>query len=191
MTILRWAPAPSTVLLLFALATTGLTIITQFVLSGPSPPLPSGSNSLPVPGQLLDTLRWFSTLAAPISWTGVISLWMWRGRVRSKWKELGFDRDVFQLMTRMRGAATRLAVLEALVTPADRLQLAKKLGLDWKAIDNQVSILLRYNLICEKEAFGKVRIYSVSENGKKLLRLMKKIDTSRVDTLQLGSTAGS
>jgi len=91
----------------------------------------------------------------------------------------------------MRGAATRLALLEALDAPTDRLQLAKKLGLDWKAIDNQVGILLRYGLICEKEAYGKVRIYSVSENGKKMLRLIRELDKPKPEALQPGFATGS
>ncbi|MDV3278542.1 MAG: hypothetical protein LYZ69_08810 [Nitrososphaerales archaeon] len=66
-------------------------------------------------------------------------------------------------------------MLEALDTPMDRLQLANKLGLDWKAIDRQTEILCKYGLIREQQAYGKVKIYSLSENGKTMLKLIKEL----------------
>ena len=61
-------------------------------------------------------------------------------------------------MTRMKGAATRLKLLESLDTPMDRLQLANRLGLDWKAIDRQMEVLCRYGLDREEQAYGKLRM---------------------------------
>ena len=78
-------------------------------------------------------------------------------------------------MTQMKGAATRLKLLESLDTPTDRFQLANKLGLDWKTIDRQTEILCRYGLVREEQAYGRVRIYSLSENGKIMLKLIKEL----------------
>lgn len=81
-------------------------------------------------------------------------------------------------MTRMKGAATRLKLLESLDTPMDRLQLANRLGLDWKAIDRQMEVLCRYGLVREEQAYGKVRMYSLSESGKTMLRLVKELQVA-------------
>ena len=79
-------------------------------------------------------------------------------------------------MTRMKGAATRLKLLESLDTPMDRYQLANKLGLDWKSIDRQTEVLGRYGLIREQEAYGRVKMYSITENGRMMLSLVKELD---------------
>ncbi len=78
----------------------------------------------------------------------------------------------------MKGATTRLKILESLDTPMDRLQLANKLGLDWKAIDRQTEILCRYGLVREQQAYGKLKIYSLSEGGKTMLKLIKELSTT-------------
>ncbi len=95
--------------------------------------------------------------------------------MKSRWERFGYERDVFRLMTQMKGAATRLSLLKALDTPKDRFQLANKLGLDWKAIDRQTEVLLKYGLVREQEAYGRVKMYSLSENGKTMLRLIEEV----------------
>ena len=91
---------------------------------------------------------------------------------------MGYDKDAFQLMTRMKGAATRLKLLESLdaPTPMDRYQLANRLGLDWKSIDRQTEVLGRYGLIREQVAYGRVKMYSITENGRTMLKLVRELD---------------
>ena len=68
------------------------------------------------------------------SWIAVAGVFfIWRGRTRSLWLKLGFDQDVFKLFVKMRGATTRLKLLQSLSTPKDRAQLAQDLGMDWKS----------------------------------------------------------
>lgn len=169
---MHWVRILPIAILLLALLTTGLAVVLQLALpqlaSHCSPAEPCATSL----AQLFSIMR-FSEFAAPISWAGVGSLWVWRGYTKSKWTQLGYDRDAFKFMTQMRGAATRLKLLESLDSPMDRLQLARRLGLDWKAIDRQTQILCRYGLIREEQAYGKVRIYSLSENGRIMLKLIK------------------
>lgn len=171
---MQWVRIILLAVLVFALLTSGLAIVLQLAL-------PELVSHCPPAGPCATSLgdwysvKGFSQFAAPISWAAVISLWIWRGHTKSKWEQLGYDKDAFKLMTRMRGAATRLKLLESLDKPMDRLQLANKLGLDWKSIDRQTEILCRYGLVREERAYGNVRIYSVSESGKTILRLIKEL----------------
>ena len=100
-------------------------------------------------------------------------VWIWRGRVRSQWESLGFDNGTFDLFMRMKGAKTRLSLLDALSTPRDRLQLAQELGLDWKIIDYHVELLNRCGLVREEQSFGRVRMYRRTDFGGSLLRLIQ------------------
>ena len=101
---------------------------------------------------------------------------MWRGRVRSRWEGLGFDSDVFRLFMRMRGGKTRLKLLNALNRPKDRYQLAQELGMDWRAVDQHVVVLGRHGLVSDKVAYGKVRMYQLTQSGRLMLQLLEDID---------------
>jgi DNA-binding transcriptional ArsR family regulator len=98
--------------------------------------------------------------------------WIWRGKVRSRWESVGFDSGIFELFMNMKGAKTRLSLLDALCVPKDRMQLAQELGLDWKAIDYHVVRLSRHGLVHEDHAFGKVKLYRLTASGEALLRLV-------------------
>ena len=174
---MRWIDTSIVVLFLFSVVTSVLALLQATIYSvGPSGPLaPIGP-----PPSFWDTLflhlRQGSTYAAPVGWVGLVSMWIWRGHTKTRWERLGYDKDAFQLMTRMKGAATRLKLLESLDTPMDRYQLANKLGLDWKSIDRQTEVLGRYGLIREQEAYGRVKMYSITENGRMMLSLVKELD---------------
>jgi hypothetical protein len=106
---------------------------------------------------------------------------VWRGKVRSRWENLGFDSVIFEFFIRMKGAKTRLSLLDALLTmPKDRMQLAHELGLDWKAVDYQIVRLNRYGLVHEDRVFGNVKLYGLTALGQDLLRLMKELDDGTV-----------
>jgi DNA-binding HxlR family transcriptional regulator len=106
-------------------------------------------------------------------------MWVWRGRVRARYSEMGFGSDVFELFMKMKGGATRIKVLNTLATPKDRLQLAEELGVDWKTVDRHVQILHKYGFVTEQAAYGTVRLYQVTPMGKMLLNLFD--DLERTD----------
>jgi hypothetical protein len=120
-----------------------------------------------------------SLLLAPVCWVVLAGMWMWRGRVRARYSEMGFGSDVFDLFMKMKGGTTRIKVLNTLTTPKDRLQLAQELGVDWKTIDRHVQILNKYGFVREQAAYGTVRLYEVTPVGKMLLNLFD--DLERTD----------
>jgi hypothetical protein len=124
---------------------------------------------------LMDAQR-VSLFLAPVSWVLLGGAWIWRGRVRSRYTEMGFGSDVFELFMKMKGGATRIKVLNTLNTPKDRLQLAEELGVDWKTVDRHVQILNRYGFVREQAAYGTVRLYEVTPIGKMLLNLFEDLE---------------
>lgn len=119
---------------------------------------------------------------APASWFAVGGMWIWRGRMRSKWTQLGFDSDVFSLFVKMKGAKTRIRLLESLSVPKDRLQLAEELGLDWKSVDRHVAVMKKYGFVEDKVAYGRVRMYQLTPMGVSLMKLLEEL--SREDKHQ-------
>jgi DNA-binding HxlR family transcriptional regulator len=130
---------------------------------------------------LLREVQASSLILAPVSWVLLGGAWIWRGRVRSRYTEMGFGSEVFELFMKMKGGATRIKVLNTLSTPKDRLQLAEELGVDWKTVDRHVQILNKYGFVREQAAYGTVRIYEVTPMGKMLLNLFD--DLERTDGL--------
>ena len=110
------------------------------------------------------------------SWALVGGVWIWRGRMKSRWEGLGFDSGIFDLFIRMKGAKTRLNLLDSLSMPKDRLQLARELGLDWKAVDYHIVLLNRYGLVHEDHAFGNVKMYRLTKQGEVLLQLLQEFN---------------
>jgi len=128
---------------------------------------------------LLREVQTTSLLLAPVCWIILAGMWVWRGRVRARYTEMGFGSDVFELFMKMKGGATRIKVLNTLATPKDRLQLAEELGVDWKTVDRHVQILHKYGFVTEQAAYGTVRLYQVTPLGKILLNLFD--DLERID----------
>jgi hypothetical protein len=128
---------------------------------------------------LLREVQTSSLLLAPVCWIVLGGMWVWRGRVRARYSEMGFGSDVFELFMKMKGGATRIKVLNTLTTPKDRLQLAEELGVDWKTVDRHVQILNKYGFVREQAAYGTVRLYEVTPIGKMLLNLFD--DLERTD----------
>ena len=92
------------------------------------------------------------------------------------WLKLEFDQDTFKLLIKMRGAPTRIKVLQSLlVSPKDRAQLAEELGLDWKAIDRHIDVLERYNIVKESSTHGTAKFYELTPSGNMLLKLMEEV----------------
>jgi len=128
---------------------------------------------------LLREVQTASLLLAPVCWIVLGGMWVWRGRVRARYSEMGFGSDVFELFMKMKGGATRIKVLNTLTTPKDRLQLAEELGVDWKTVDRHVQILNKYGFVKEQAAYGTVKLYEVTPMGRMLLNLFD--DLERTD----------
>ncbi|MGH9918050.1 MAG: hypothetical protein ACRD6W_04155 [Nitrososphaerales archaeon] len=125
-----------------------------------------------------------SLLLAPVCWIVLGGMWVWRGKVRARYSEMGFGSDVFELFMKMKGGATRIKVLNTLTTPKDRLQLAGELGVDWKTVDRHVQILNKYGFVKEQAAFGTVKLYEVTPMGKMLLNLFDDLERTDGRTAQ-------
>jgi DNA-binding transcriptional ArsR family regulator len=137
----------------------------------------SGPASLPSTAQpTFQFLLANSPALSTASWALVGGVWIWRGRMKSRWEGLGFDSGIFDLFMKMKGAQTRLNLLDALSGPKDRLQLAQQLGLDWKAVDYHIILLNRYGLVHEDQAYGNVKMYTLTKQGEILLQLLKEFN---------------
>jgi DNA-binding transcriptional ArsR family regulator len=124
-----------------------------------------------IPSVVLDNVEAF----AAASWIGFAGALIWRGYVRSVWSRSRFDYDVFNLLVRMRGGQTRISLLESLGEPKNKLQLAKELRMDWKAVDRHIEILLKHHLITESDTIGNVKYYSLTPNGREILGLLDEL----------------
>jgi DNA-binding transcriptional ArsR family regulator len=126
-----------------------------------------------------DPLQASAPAILPITWGAVAGTLIWRGKVRSQWHRQGYDYDMFRLVASMRGSATRVELLNAVVhLPKNKLQLAKELGVDWKTIDNHVEVLLKNGLVEERMAIGTSRYYGATRNANKVLSLLLSSDSS-------------
>ena len=140
-------------------------------------------------GSLLREVQATSLLLAPVSWVLLGGAWVWRGRVRARYSEMGFGSDVFELFMKMKGGATRIKVLNMLSTPKDRLQLAQEMGVDWKTVDRHVQILSKYGFVSEQAAYGTVRLYEVTPMGKMLLNLFDDLERTGGPVAQQQTTS--
>lgn len=99
-----------------------------------------------------------------------------RSRVKSAFAKMGFGSDVFDLMIGMRGAGSRVSLLQSMETPKHRLELSELTGIDWKEVDRQLSVLEKYGLVKVYAQSGTVKLYQVTEQGKLLLNLVAELN---------------
>lgn len=100
---------------------------------------------------------------------------IWRGPLRSSWTENGLCCGVFELLVRMRGSATRATLLRSLRQPKNKAQLARELGVDWKAVDGHIRKLLNYGLVFECALVGTCRVYAITQKGRRSLELLDRL----------------
>ena len=141
----------------------------NFVAPGlPGPGKPPSSPSL-----FVSVVRAVPIPLSIASWTALAGVFfIWRGRTRSMWLKLGFDQDVFKLFVKMRGAPTRLKLLQSLSSPKDRAELAEDLRIDWKAVDRHVQLLEKYGFVKERSIEGTAKFYELTPAGSTLLKLV-------------------
>ncbi len=69
------------------------------------------SSSVTGSADVIGTAQRSSLFIAPACWVLVVGAWIWRGRVRARWREVGFESDVFELFMKMKGGVTRIKLL--------------------------------------------------------------------------------
>ncbi len=159
----------STSLLLIHLDTSGST--TTSTTTTTSQGVPSGGFTV---RNVLFSLESSSPVTAPASWILLVGALVWRRRFTRN--NLGLDRETFRLMMGMKGSRNREKILRRLASPKDRFQLANDLGMDWKTADYHINLLLKYALIQESVAYGKVRLYQLTENGELAIKALDKMN---------------
>lgn len=112
------------------------------------------------------------------SWLGFgVVFAFWRGNSgRTTWRRAGFDKNVYDLMVKMRGGNSRLELLRNLESPKQRNELSQLTGIDWKEVDRQIGLLLSYGLVSVHAESGSVKIYKLTEQGGLLLKLMGELN---------------
>lgn len=102
-----------------------------------------------------------------------------RSRVKSAFAKMGFGSDVYDLMIGMRGAGSRVSLLQNMESPKHRLELSELTGIDWKEVDRQLSVLEKYGLVKVYAQSGTIQLYQVTEQGKLLLNLVGELGNKR------------
>ncbi len=92
--------------------------------------------------------------------------------LRKKMSREGYDKSVYRIFS-ARGGASRLAILQSLDSPKLRGEIARMTGSDWKEVDRNVKILELANLVKIHYSHGSVLVYTLTENGKRLLYIMR------------------
>ena len=137
------------------------------------------SHPLPLEISIPAFLQTNSPITTPICWATVVGAWIWSTRkTKAQWARLGIDKDLFKLLTQMKGSTTRTLLLKSLSVPKDRSQLAKDLSLDWSTIDYQIEVLLKHKLVTEKSNYGQVRVYELSPLGMTLLKVLEDFESA-------------
>jgi DNA-binding transcriptional ArsR family regulator len=108
------------------------------------------------------------------SWA-IFCVTFFRKGISRKWKELGFDKEVFHLMINMRGGKSRQMLLNYLGEPRQRAELSRLSGLDWKEVDREIDLLQRFGLITLYAQSGSMKLYKLSEQGKLMLKLIMEL----------------
>jgi len=145
------------------------------VIPGPSGPpgqaIPGGLHSNPVFG--------YSVPLSVVGWVA-IGLIVFQGKasgsrrsqVRGLFSKRGFGSDIYDLMMGMRGAGSRVSLLQNMESPKHRLELSELTGIDWKEVDRQLGVLEKYGFVKVYAQSGNMKLYQSTENGKLLLNLL-------------------
>ncbi len=153
------------------------TVVAALSLSATAGPAQSG------PGSLLGPFFSYSPPLSVLGWV-VSGLVYFQGRfsrgsrLRSVFARRGFGSEVYDLMVRMRGGGSRLALLRVMETPRHRLELARETGIDWKEVDREVGVMERFGLVKVCAESGTVKMYQTTEQGRLLLELFEEMGAS-------------
>ncbi len=169
----------TTKILLIALAVISIASISAiFIVGAQSHATQSGvTNSLSSHVAINDSYEFFIPISIA-SWVGFgVVLAFWRGSYgRSAWRKAGLDRNVYDLMVKMRGGNSRLQLLRNLESPRQRNELSQMTGMDWKEVDRQVNLLQTYGLVSVYAKSGSVKMFKLTEQGQLFLRLMGELN---------------
>jgi DNA-binding transcriptional ArsR family regulator len=168
------------VLFAFAIVETLLAVYGVLLALNHSVPSWGGGGQIQSPSgpQLVFLVLWKNSIALSFTSWAVLGITFFRQGISRRWRSLGFDRDVFRLMVTMRGARSRLTILRYLNEPRHKTELSNLSGLNWKEVDRQLNLLLRFGLVTLHARSGSVKIYRLSEQGKLLMKLIIELKES-------------
>jgi len=107
-----------------------------------------------------------SVSLAFVGWASVGLVTWWKRDPPREWKDAGLDKETFNLMVRMRGAGSRLAILRYLESPKHRSAIAEITGIDWKEVDRQLNLLCSFGLVSVAAEAGAMKMYELTEHGR-------------------------
>ena len=159
-----------------ALASTIVVVYSLLIFQAPySTNASGGTSGIPV-------YRPYSlSVSIPIaitSWVGFgVVFAFWRGNYgRSIWRKAGLDKNVYDLIVKMRGGNSRLELLRNLESLKQRNELTLLTGIDWKEVDRNIGLLLSYGLVSVHVESGAVKIYKLTQQGQLLLKLVDELN---------------
>ena len=167
-------------LLLIALAVMAIASTSAILVIGTqSHTISQGSSTNGISNHIAiyDSYRTFIPISV-VSWLGFgVVLAFWRGNYgRSAWRKAGLDKNVYDLMVKMRGGNSRLQLLRNLESPRQRNELSQLTGMDWKEVDRQVNLLESYGLVSVYVESGAVKVFKLTQQGHLFLRLMGELN---------------
>lgn len=115
-----------------------------------------------------------------VGWLSVGLITWWKRNPPREWKDAGLDKETFDLMVRMRGAGSRLAILRYLDSPKHRSAIAEITGTDWKEVDRQLNLLCGFGLVSVVAEAGAMKMYQLTEHGRLMLKLLVRFN-DRID----------
>lgn len=113
-----------------------------------------------------------STYIASAAWGLFLLSLFYKGKTKSIWHKNGYDYDLFKMLVKMRGGPIRIKILQSLILPKNKLQVANEIGFDWRSADSHIETLLKHGLIKEMVSVGTSKYFIITEKGKDVLTLM-------------------
>lgn len=152
-----------------------LIVISCIVVIETSAELTTLSRSEVVNSKLLNNLilRLYSFLATAIISSALLLFAFVRPRDQKKWVAAGLDEPIPQILTKMRGAQSRVKILSSLQEPRHRGFLSDTTGIDWREVAREIVILRRYGLVELVEKKGRTEMYHLTGKGMLALKLIE------------------
>jgi DNA-binding transcriptional ArsR family regulator len=140
-----------------------------FLLNLTSPPFGHGTASGGIAEEVLGVL---ALPVTTLSWAMVGLAFIVDRNGRLAMRKAGVDEEVYDVMVKMRGAKSRLAILRSMDKPRHRSELAEITGLDWKEVDRDLELLEKYGIVSLFAESGAIKIYGLTQQGRLLVDLL-------------------
>ncbi len=114
---------------------------------------------------------WFSSAASMVGYVGLAASGLANRRLR---KVLGDY--AYELLVSSKGSGTRLRMLKVLNRPSTRYSLVRELGMDWKEVERNLSLLVDAGLVKAFREDGKL-MYMITNDGVRALEVIEGLST--------------